>query len=119
MDLFDIFQQFRIEANHKESMSRASEAKNKASFNEIDIRELQAKIDHLSLVCLAMSEMLEGVGFTQKMQLSKIEEIDLRDGKLDGKFLPSHTCTVCTRVVAARHSSCMYCGTKIDKPSVL
>ncbi len=119
MDLFDIFQQFRIEANHKESMSRASEAKNKSSFNEIDIRELQANIDHLSLVCMAMSEMLEEVGFSKKMQLAKIEEIDLRDGKLDGKFVASHTCNACNRVVAARHTSCMYCGTKIDKSCVL
>ena len=86
MVFFDIFQQYRIEKSSLDSKQGIGEAKRKSSDNEISIRTLEAKIDHLSLVCMAMGELLEEVGFSKKMLLNKIEEIDLRDGKLDGVF---------------------------------
>lgn len=119
MDFFDIFQQYRIEKSTREAQKGVSEAKLKSTSNEISIRTLEAKIDHLSLVCMAMGELLEEVGFSKNMLLQKIEEIDLRDGKLDGKLAPSNTCQSCSRTVAARHVSCLYCGTKIKKDTIL
>ena len=117
--LFDIFQQYRIEKNHAEALTRAGEAKGKAIDNNFSIRVLESKVDHLSLVCMAMSELLEEVGFSKSKLLSKIEEIDLRDGKLDGKVSPSNKCDNCSRVIASRHTTCLYCGTKVKKVSVL
>ena len=116
---FDIFQQYRIEKSSLDSKQGIGEAKRKSSDNEISIRTLEEKIDHLSLVCMAMGELLEEVGFSKKMLLNKIEEIDLRDGKLDGKLSPSNTCKSCSRTVATRHISCLYCGTKIEKNTIL
>ena len=47
----------------------------------------QTTIDTLALSCAAMWELLsEKLGVTEQELLAKIEEIDLRDGKLDGKI---------------------------------
>ena len=113
MDLLDIFQQYRIERTRSESLSKAGEAKHKALHNKISINELEAKIDHLSMVSMAMCELLEELGFSKAQILSKIEEIDLRDGQRDGKYAPSNKCTSCSRLVAARHVRCLYCGTEV------
>ncbi|MBS3798163.1 MULTISPECIES: hypothetical protein [unclassified Pseudoalteromonas] len=117
MDLFDIFQQYRLEQTKTEAAERTRQVDRKATDNQYDIVELQSKVDHLSLVCMAMSELLEEVGFNRELLLSKMKEIDLRDGTLDGKFAPANVCGSCARVVSARHYTCLYCGTKIDKTS--
>jgi len=116
---FDIFQQYRIERNRSEAIERVSEAKNKTIDNKMSIKELQNSIDHLSLVTMAMSELLEEVGFSRERLIEKIEEIDLRDGKKDGKYTPTNTCSNCSRKVAPRHSKCLYCGTKIKRDTVI
>jgi len=109
MDLIDIFQNLRIKgAEHS-----ASDAKSHARSNAVSLRELQDQIDHLSMVCMALGELLEEVGFDKTRLMSKIEEIDLRDGKLDGKYTPNHKCVECNRQIAPRHLRCMYCGTRV------
>lgn len=118
MDLFDIFQQYRIQQGSLEAKQGILQAKRKSTDNQLNIRHIEAKIDHLSLVCMAMGELLEEVGFSKKMLLDKIEEIDLRDGKPNGKFAPSNKCKSCSRTVSPRHFSCLYCGTEIEKTSM-
>ena len=110
MDLFDIFQQYKNQRNHREALDRASRAKSKAFNNEVDINTLDEKIDHLSMLVMAMGELLEDVGINKEMIVSKVEEIDLRDGKLDGKLVTTKHCPSCKRTVSARHIRCLYCG---------
>lgn len=109
MEIYDFFQNFKINQNR----SDAHKADIKATSNQGDIRNLQDQIDHLSLVCQAMCELMEEVGFNKNMLEDKIREIDLRDGKLDGKYNPEKKCSGCSRAVAGRHVKCLYCGTKI------
>lgn len=111
MDLYDIFQNFRIGSARDE----ADRASIKANSNASNINTMQDKIDHLSLVCQAMCELMEEVGFNKKMLAEKIQEIDLRDGKLDGKLVQSENCKGCSRPLAARHVKCMYCGLSVKK----
>ena len=113
MDLYDFFQNFRI----SEVSRDAGQAKSHARANEVSLRGLQDQIDHLSMVCLAMSELLEEIGFNKEMLLAKIQEIDLRDGKLDGKYTPSIDCSGCGRTLAPRHVTCLYCGTRVKSQS--
>ncbi|MCO7226653.1 hypothetical protein [Pleionea sp. CnH1-48] len=96
----------------KENKEKIRAVSMKSSINESDLKVLQDKVDHLSLVCQAMCELLEQVGFDKTMLAKKIQEIDLRDGKLDGKFSQKKTCPQCERVVAARHIRCLFCGTE-------
>jgi hypothetical protein len=113
MDLYDIFQNFRI----KDMGKSATDAKFKSAKNEIDIRTLQDQVDHLSLVTFAMCELLENIGFNKNMLQQKIQEIDLRDGSLDGRLLKKYTCTKCKRDIAGRHVKCLYCGEAVDQTS--
>ena len=119
MDLFDLFQQFRIEKNHLDARSKANNLSSQTLDNKVSVEELNSKIDNLSLVCMAMSELLESVGFTKEAQLAKIEEIDLRDGKLDGKLHILNVCSQCKRKSAPRHKNCLYCGAKLSKSTLV
>lgn len=87
----------------------AKQAEQSAQFIEFD---LASRIDHLSLVCRAMWEILrDSHGVSEDMLLTKVREIDLRDGKLDGKYLKEvRKCTKCQRVMNPRHFKCIYCG---------
>ncbi len=111
MDLYDIFQNFRISDVSKE----AGAAKSNPQVNETTLRGLQDQIDHLSVVCFAMGELLDDVGLNKQMLASKIEDMDPRDGKKDGKYIPAIICPSCERKLAPRHVSCMYCGCKIER----
>ncbi len=109
IDIYSMFQQFRVSEIEKD----AADANYQAVGNSVDIRSLQDQVDHLSLVCLAMCELMEEIGFNKSMLEAKIREIDLRDGRLDGKFVQKRTCSSCSRDIAARHVKCLYCGTKV------
>ncbi len=59
-----------------------------------------------------MWELLQQHGNVTDQQLvAKIQEIDLRDGVLDGKMSkPAAKCSACGRVNNATRNRCMYCG---------
>ena len=115
MDFYDVFQNFKI-GGVRDDADRATV---KATGNAGEIRKLKDQVDHLSLVCQAMCELMEEVGFNKKMMLAKIQEIDLRDGKLDGKYTKQHVCTGCARPIAPRHIKCIYCRTPVDRAELL
>ena len=54
--------------------------------NEAHVDTLSEKIDQLYIMNLAALELLNELGISQKQIMEKIEEIDLRDGKADGKL---------------------------------
>ena len=60
----------------------------KAAFDEI--KQLQQRVDRLSLLCQAMFEEMEkSAGFSEARLKERMLEIDLRDGKRDGRLAPS------------------------------
>ena len=115
MSLYDVFQNFRMDGIRKNVDSTDI----KSSGNRSSISELQDQVDHLSLVCQAMCELMAEIGFNKDMMVAKIQEIDLRDGKLDGKLSKTHNCDKCERALSPRHLKCMYCGTAISKADLL
>ena len=115
IDLYDIFQNFRM----RQVVKDLDGTRTKTSDNSITLHELQDKVDHLSVVCLAMCELLEEVGFNKSMLISKIEEVDRRDGKLDGRLASTSNCNRCGRTVAVRHTHCLYCGIEMSRTSIL
>lgn len=76
------------------------------------VDQLEQKLDQLALTCQAMWEMVrEHTDLTDSQILEKINEIDLRDGKADGRISPGvRECARCNRTLNARHSRCIYCG---------
>ncbi|WP_237057561.1 hypothetical protein [Microbulbifer sediminum] len=106
MTNYGLFGHFRL----RDAQLTADGAARKSSDNRLDIQALQDQVDHLSVVCEAMSELMQEMGFSRAMLEKKIQEIDLRDGRLDGRHQPKKTCPSCARISASRHVRCLYCG---------
>lgn len=105
--LFDLFQQFQIDENTR----KQGELTANQSASHIRETELQAHLDRLTLVCAALWEMIKKSQNLRDKDLEDlVKDIDLRDGKLDGKMTLSRHCENCHRIVAARHKACLYCG---------
>jgi len=97
--------------------SAGSAAATQALNNRTQIKELSEQVERLSLLNQAMWELLSGkLGFTDADLERLAAEIDLRDGKSDGKISQTPVrCPSCSRVNNSRHGQCMYCGTLFAK----
>jgi len=84
-----------------------------------ELNELENRVEYLSLVCMAMAETFAELGFDQEKLAKKIEEIDLRDGKLDGKYVEILTCPSCNRKSTVKKKNCMYCGALLLKTAAV
>jgi len=106
--LWDIHQQYRINEVDAMASRGASEAKQVAG----EVRELQARVDALTLACTTMWSLMQSrLGMTDKEFGERLREIDLRDGKLDGRIAPEiKGCGKCGRTMSKRHARCLYCG---------
>ena len=79
---------------------------------EAQIKELSAAIDKLILITRAMWEITaKEKGLTDEDLINKVNEIDLRDGKLDGKMQTAiRQCPSCGRNLFIGHRKRLYCG---------
>jgi hypothetical protein len=111
MDLFDIYQEQRI----NEASAKASSSKNRVEEIAMQIGHLERQISTLQLTCQAMWEVLrDQTGVGEETVLLKMQEIDLRDGRLDGKISAAViTCAACGRPGNTRRPQCMYCGAQL------
>jgi len=119
-DLWDVYQQGQIE-----SASATADLAHSAVLNAEDrakrqIARLESKIDGLALVSQALWELVrERTNLTDEDIRAKMSEIDQRDGRVDGRLLGGPTaCKGCGRPVHSRQSTCMYCGSAIDRKHV-
>ncbi len=76
------------------------------------LHQLEAKVDGLALTCQALFEILQAqCGVTEEQLSQKMEEIDLRDGKKDGRISPPNkACSKCGRRASSGRGNCLYCG---------
>ena len=86
----------------------------KATDARSDVQVLRAAVDKLILVDRALWEIIaETHGLTEEYLLNKVNEIDMRDGALDGKMRePIRKCSSCGKVLQQGRTKCIYCGTK-------
>ena len=78
------------------------------------VEMMQADIDRLMLCAQAMWEILkEEHGCTEEQLIRKITEIDMQDGKLDGKVARQGpvACPKCGKANKRTRLACLYCGT--------
>ena len=81
---------------------------------------LKDEIERLLLIAEAIWEIIKEKHDLDDAELLRhMEEIDLRDGKLDGRVAPTEPglCPRCQRKLAKRHPSCIYCGASISDRS--
>ena len=84
----------------------ASDARQAAS-------EVTRRFDSLLLINMAMWSLLEEkLGLTEDQLAARVREIDLRDGKLDGRVAPTELpeCPQCGRKPQRHRPLCLYCG---------
>ena len=113
--LFDIFQHFRVNS----IQTTSSQANARSYQNSSDLRIVEEKVESLALICQAMWELLEEKGYSSADLLKKIEEIDLRDGQLNGKITKITHCPECKHKLGKRHNQCFWCGAKIPQNNFL
>ncbi len=116
MDLWDIHHQGRINA----ASTEARHANSKASAVATDLVLMERRIDHLTLLCQSMWELLrEQSGLSDKQLRAKIADVDTRDGRADGKIRNKiFPCPKCQANCHSSSQSCTMCGEdlKMHKP---
>ena len=108
-DMWDWFQHKQIAENAKRSTDAGLDAR--SALKRVD--ELEKRLETLSLLCRALVEELESATGVSEAQIkARMLDIDLRDGKEDGKYDPKGTtvCGGCGRTVARKRGGCMWCG---------
>ena len=94
----------------------ADQAQAKSYDLERRVNQLEAENDSLTLILMAMWELFgKSNGLFLKDLEAKMQEIDLRDGKLDGKASGGpRICGECDRPLGDRRQVCVYCGSQVS-----
>lgn len=95
--------------------SEAAAAQQDATQAIRDADELERRVDALTLTCQALWELSRTrLGLTEAELLAKIREVDVRDGKADGKVAtPSGVCPKCKQRTSVARRQRVYCGTQL------
>ena len=75
--------------------------------------ELDTRLNRQQLLLGALCEVLEAAGLLDPAQLlNRMEQIDQRDGRADGRLSHSTSCRcrACGRVSSGPRDRCLYCG---------
>jgi hypothetical protein len=95
----------------------AKSARSKAGDAASSARQLEQRLEQLTLACMAMWSLLrEKTNLTEEDLMQRVKQIDLADGQEDGKVRTQTVqCPQCNRTMSRRHDKCIYCGSA--KPS--
>lgn len=108
-------------AGAAQQMARANQAQTEgqmAARTAADVRtqneSIQFDLEKLFMITEALWLVLkEQHGYTDENLVEMIQDIDLRDGKLDGKVSKAAdrpACSQCGRTILRRQVRCVYCG---------
>ncbi len=91
-------------------------ARRSATDARVQADELEARCERALLVCEALwTIMRDKLGVPEEELVNRVNEIDLSDGKLDGKVRRTAVqCGKCGKKVARRFQKCIYCATPIE-----
>lgn len=91
---------------------RSWHLRRRLSASKKHMLELQLRLEENLLLCEAMWSLLsEKLGLNEDDLKKKINELDLSDGRMDGRAQrPSILCPKCERELSLRFLNCIYCG---------
>ncbi len=107
--IWDLVQQRQI----REARDAATDAKRIAKSTGQRLSDLEQAVDRLLLLNRALWETLQKYHpVSEEYLAAKVQEIDLRDGRADGRYTQKSvvTCRRCGKVLNKRHTTCLYCG---------
>ncbi len=93
--------------------AQANQAAHKGTKQTAQLTLMQGDIEKLFMITEALWEILKYQhGYTDDQLVEMIHNIDLKDGKLDGKVArtPAPPCPSCSRPLPLRQATCLYCG---------
>ena len=101
----------------------AVDAQNAATRAENALTNLQDGLDRQALVIRTLLTACEKAGLFNEAQFRELlDEVDISDGRLDGKFRPQPSprdCPSCSKVNSKRAVSCMYCGAILERREIV
>ena len=121
---WEMYQQGQIET----ATNAALDAHRATRSTEFEVGALQRRADHLehqvqrlTLATMALAELLrDRLQVSQAEIEAKVRDIDLRDGKLDGKVAAAiKSCPKCGRVNGPQRLTCLYCATALPADTSL
>ena len=95
----------------------SGEAVGRATHATNQVEHLRREVNRLLMITEALWEIVRTKeGMTDAELVAKIDEIDLRDGAIDGKRAkePPKDCPNCNRTLPRRQPTCIYCGTSAE-----
>jgi len=95
-------------------------AKSNISSLSSEVQYLRDELLRLYLITESLWELLKNkFGVTDSELKDIIQEIDLRDGKIDGNAIPEpQICPRCQRSVSIRSNQCIFCGFRPEKERI-
>lgn len=120
MSILDLFSQLDFNSSQAPSAkdSNKGSAQNEAA---IRITELENRLNRLSMITMALWETMkkQNPDITDSQLYELVKEIDLRDGKLDGQYVPeAKACPNCGKMMNPQYAQCLYCGAEDPEPNV-
>jgi hypothetical protein len=101
-----------------DSGSRAAgEARTAAREAKTETEDLRRDVERLLLITEALWRITkEKLQCTDAELVQQIHDIDLEDGKLDGRkaISPARECPNCKRMLIKHRATCMYCGKPVE-----
>lgn len=105
-------------ASDPDARATARDAQAGAREAQTDVVRLEREVERLLIVTEALwSIVRDRHGLTDDDLDRTIREIDLRDGKLDGKLARGEAkkCPECDRPLPRSKSFCLYCGAAVER----
>ena len=104
----------------RESNNQAASSARQVGQVDDRVRQLEKRLNHLTLYTQAMWELIrENTRLEDSDIEARVQEIDLRDGKADGKINSSIlVCPACGRNNNSTKKQCMYCGADLPRAHI-
>ncbi|MCA8912981.1 MAG: zinc ribbon domain-containing protein [Planctomycetes bacterium] len=112
--------------SHRSSVQAAhsaSDANNAARRAENALARLEDALDRQALIIRTLLTACEKAGIFNEDQFRElVTEVDLSDGRLDGKYKPQQGpqgCPNCGKTNGKRAMKCMYCGAVLEPRDIM
>ena len=111
--IIEFVQQRRIRGMQRDAGGTRADARDARGTEP----SLEEQVGRLTLACAAMWSLLrQRVGATDRELLEMIQQLDLRDGVLDGQYKPpALACPSCGRRNNRGRRVCMYCESPLPQ----